>query len=220
MDAGAPILEFDPAPTAVVEPHRVIAGSGSPDRVVLCFFRSVIDRIKASGAPVLFELEAAHGVHPVYGIEVDGQKIAVFHPGVGAPLAGAFFEEAIWDKLIWHDRPSLFGTSAELVASLAESWLVPLLAVPQATHCVLDTVIWRRKGATSAQAAQAVRDRFLGRTGRSKYFDKILLLGRTVGFGGIVSPSRLCNGTAERECREDHDERSCVSRDFHVFNRH
>ncbi len=95
MDADAPILEFDPAPTAVVEPRRVIAGSGSPDRVVLCFFRSVIDRIQASGAPVLFELEAAHGVHPVYGIEVDGHEIAVFHPGVGAPLAGAFFEEAI-----------------------------------------------------------------------------------------------------------------------------
>ena len=95
MDPDAPILEFDPAPTAVVEPHRVIDGSGSLDRVVLCFFRSVLDRIKASGAPVLFELSAAHGVHPVYGIDVDGHEIGVFHPGVGAPLAGAFFEEAI-----------------------------------------------------------------------------------------------------------------------------
>ena len=95
MDPDAPILEFDPDPTAVVEPRRVIDGSESPSRIVLCFFRSVLDRIRDSGASVLFELQAAHGIHPVYGVEVQGQEIGVFHPGVGAPLAGAFFEEAI-----------------------------------------------------------------------------------------------------------------------------
>jgi len=95
MDPDAPILEFDPSPNAVVEPHRVINEGASPSRMVLCFFRSVVDRIRDSGASVLFELEAAHGIHPVYGVAVDGQEIGVFHPGVGAPLAGAFFEEAI-----------------------------------------------------------------------------------------------------------------------------
>lgn len=95
MDHDAPILEFDPSPTAVIEPHRVIDGSGAPSRIVLCFFRSVLDRIRDSGAPVLFELQAAHGIHPVYGVEVEGQEVGVFHPGVGAPLAGAFLEEAI-----------------------------------------------------------------------------------------------------------------------------
>jgi uridine phosphorylase len=31
----------------------------------------------------------------VYGIEFGGHQVAVFHPGVGAPLAGSFLEEAI-----------------------------------------------------------------------------------------------------------------------------
>ena len=96
MTGDAPILEFDPDRSALVEPHRVVQRrAGTPERAVLCFFRSVIDRIAASGAPVLFELQAAHGVHPVYGVDIAEDTVGVFHPGVGAPLAGAFFEEAI-----------------------------------------------------------------------------------------------------------------------------
>jgi uridine phosphorylase len=96
MNPDIPILEFDPDPTAVVEPHTVVdPGQRAPERAVLCFFRPAIERLRDAGAPVLFELEAAHGVHPVYGLEVQGEQIGVFHPGVGAPLAGGFFEEAI-----------------------------------------------------------------------------------------------------------------------------
>jgi len=92
----APILEFDPSPTAVIEPRHVVSRlEHAPEHAVLCLFGEVIQRLVRDGAEVLWELEAAHGVHPVYGVEVDGRRIAVFHPGVGAPLAGAFFEEAI-----------------------------------------------------------------------------------------------------------------------------
>ena len=92
----APILEFDPSPTAVIEPRHLHPRlSDAPDRAVLCLFGEVIERLAQEGAPILWELSAAHGVHPVYGVEVDGRQIAVFHPGVGAPLAGAFLEEAI-----------------------------------------------------------------------------------------------------------------------------
>jgi len=92
----APILEFDPDPSAVVEPHLVVDPAGRPpERAVLCFFRSVIDRLAAEGAPVLFELEAAHGIHPVYEVALGDERIGVFHPGVGAPLAAGFLEEAI-----------------------------------------------------------------------------------------------------------------------------
>ena len=92
----APILEFDPDPTAVVEPDQVVeARPDHAERAVLCFFSQVIDRLKREDAPVLFELEAAHGIHPVYGFDLDGERIAVFHPGVGAALAGGFFEESM-----------------------------------------------------------------------------------------------------------------------------
>jgi uridine phosphorylase len=91
----APILEFDRDREAVIEPHAVRKRIDVPERAVLCFFSDVIDELAARGARSLTELQAAHGRHPVYEVEHEGERIAVFHPGVGAPLAGAFLEEAI-----------------------------------------------------------------------------------------------------------------------------
>jgi uridine phosphorylase len=95
-DADAPILEFDADRTAVIEPGHVrVRLADAPQHAILCLFGEVTERLAREGAPILWELKAAHGVHPVYGIEVDGHPVAVFHPGVGAPLAGTFLEEAI-----------------------------------------------------------------------------------------------------------------------------
>jgi len=58
----------------------------------------------------------------------------------------AFIEEAVWDHAAWHDHPQFFGGGLPL-DSLA-IWLVPLLAVPQLTHYVLDGFIWKRKWRT------------------------------------------------------------------------
>lgn len=57
--------------------------------------------------------------------------------------AFAYFEELIWDKGVWHERAWLFGASWN-VEDL-KMYLVPLLAVPQLTHYVLDGFVWRRK---------------------------------------------------------------------------
>jgi uridine phosphorylase len=124
----APILEFDPDPHAVLEPERVIAASPHrADRAVLCFFSQVIDRLRDEGAPVLFELEAAHGIHPVYGFDVDGERVAVFHPGVGAALAGGFFEESIAHGC---GRFIAVGTAGGLVPSLTIGHvIVPTFAI-------------------------------------------------------------------------------------------
>ena len=54
----------------------------------------------------------------------------------------AFAEEALWDRALWHERAWLFGSWS--IAS-TERWLVPLLAVPQIAHYVLDGFIWRRR---------------------------------------------------------------------------
>ncbi len=58
----------------------------------------------------------------------------------------AYVEELIWDRAVWQDRPWLFGEAGELATTAAgwHVWLVPLLAVPQLTHYILDGFLWRR----------------------------------------------------------------------------
>jgi uridine phosphorylase len=91
-----PLLENDLDSIAVIEPSLVIEGTDIPSCAVLCFFNEVIESLIASGqAKVIEQLHSAIGVHPIYEIERDGKRLAVLHPGVGAPLAAAFLEEII-----------------------------------------------------------------------------------------------------------------------------
>ena len=67
------------------------------------------------------------------------QQIGTF---LGIVWMMAYVEELLWDTGVWHERPWLFGASWNL-----HDWsgfLVPLLAVPQMTHYILDGFIWRR----------------------------------------------------------------------------
>ena len=57
-------------------------------------------------------------------------------------LVAATLEETLWDRWVWQERPGLFGDGDP---PLALAWLVPLLAMPQATHYLLDGVVWRRR---------------------------------------------------------------------------
>jgi hypothetical protein len=66
--------------------------------------------------------------------------LAVYGLGL---LALAIGEEALWDRLVWHDRPGLFGTSTPLQHPVATAAAVALLSVPQVTHYLLDRWIWR-----------------------------------------------------------------------------
>ncbi len=55
----------------------------------------------------------------------------------------AYVEELFWNRGVWHERQWLFGSEWDW-----HSWkmyLVPLLAVPQLTHYVLDGFIWQKK---------------------------------------------------------------------------
>ncbi|MCS7465802.1 hypothetical protein NZK35_03815 [Stieleria sp. ICT_E10.1] len=58
----------------------------------------------------------------------------------------AYVEELVWDRGVWHERSWLFGTPWNLES--VETILVPLLAVPQITHYVLDGFIWKRRTST------------------------------------------------------------------------
>lgn len=90
-----PLLEFDSSPTAVIEPSRIIQPLATmPERCVLCFFQDAIQQVCADASCVT-HLGSEIGQNPVYVCEVGGQRIAVVHPGVGAPLAVTALEELI-----------------------------------------------------------------------------------------------------------------------------
>ena len=65
---------------------------------------------------------------------------------IGALFLLAVLEEGLWDGLVWREHGRLFWpafSSLPGIRSPTLAWLVPLLAVPQATHYILDAFIWR-----------------------------------------------------------------------------
>lgn len=97
-EADFPILEFDSAKEAFIEPTKVVRPiEGIPECAVMCFFQEVIEEECSNGrAQILTRLRWEHGMHPLYDLDVgDGRHVAVFHPGVGASLGAGLFEEVI-----------------------------------------------------------------------------------------------------------------------------
>jgi hypothetical protein len=58
----------------------------------------------------------------------------------------AWIEEWGWDRAVWHERAGIFPGPPVTLSTAALALLVPLLALPQSTHYVLDAWIWRRSG--------------------------------------------------------------------------
>ena len=96
MQHAYPILEYDSAAEAFIEPARLLKPIDVAERCVVCFFQDVLDDVIAS-RPVrrAYTLRSEIGEHPLYEMEIDGARLAFFHPGVGAPLAAGLLEEAI-----------------------------------------------------------------------------------------------------------------------------
>lgn len=92
-----PILEFDPDRSAMLEPSKLIAPNAvMPIRCVICFFNDVISHLLAAGLITeIASLRSEMGRHPVYVVADGAPPVALLHPGVGAPLAAGFLEEAI-----------------------------------------------------------------------------------------------------------------------------
>ncbi len=96
MTSSAPILEFDPASEAILEPSRIIPPVDVAERCVVCFFADVVANLVASGrARPVVTMRSEVGPNPLYELNVEGRRVAFFHPGVGAPLAAGFLEEVI-----------------------------------------------------------------------------------------------------------------------------
>ena len=87
------------------------------------------------------------------GSQIAAGGVAAF---VGVLFLLAFLEELSWDRLVWHDHDWLFGSFHDVpFGGTALAFLVPLLAVPQATHYVLDGLLWRRSDAATRPAQRA-----------------------------------------------------------------
>ncbi|MEK6300420.1 MAG: hypothetical protein AABO41_06830 [Acidobacteriota bacterium] len=80
-------------------------------------------------------------------LKQSGGAFRVFASGPAAFLvmlwAVAYIEEMFWDRGVWQDRSWLFGSPWDV--GTLKLVLVPLLALPQITHYVLDGFVWRRK---------------------------------------------------------------------------
>jgi uridine phosphorylase len=96
MEHDYPILEFDSAAEAMLEPRRIFKPFDIPEHAVVCFFQDVISKLSQQhNARVIKHLRSEIGTHPIYELAVEGKRLAVFHPGVGAPLAAGMLEEVI-----------------------------------------------------------------------------------------------------------------------------
>ena len=58
-------------------------------------------------------------------------------------LLVAFAEEWGWDRFVWHENGLFFPGPDLFPGGALLSFLVPLLALPQATHYALDAFIWK-----------------------------------------------------------------------------
>ena len=58
-------------------------------------------------------------------------------------VLAALGEEGLWDNLVWHDHSQFFGDAGVDLGRWALTLVVPLLAVPQGVHYLLDAFVWR-----------------------------------------------------------------------------
>ncbi|MCP3139091.1 hypothetical protein [Pyxidicoccus xibeiensis] len=86
----------------------------------------------------------ARGRHAEGGYGAGGALLRAGLPGFLLFLVAlALAEEFLWDRVIWHERSLLFGQGSVDLPPDVLALLVPLLALPQATHYVLDAFIWK-----------------------------------------------------------------------------
>jgi hypothetical protein len=79
--------------------------------------------------------------------------VGVFH---GLLVLLAIGEEALWDRLVWHEHEQLFGIGGIELGEFGLALAVAMLSVPQATHYLLDRYIWR-VGPSNPRLAKQLR---------------------------------------------------------------
>lgn len=96
MSKALPILEYDPEKEAIIEPHHIVKPMSIPEHCVLCYFQDEIHKLHQKGVlSIVKKLKSEMGTHIVFTFKFKEKELILFNPGVGAPLAAAFFEEII-----------------------------------------------------------------------------------------------------------------------------
>ncbi|MGH8011716.1 MAG: nucleoside phosphorylase, partial [Candidatus Binataceae bacterium] len=95
-DHGVPLLEYDEARLAIIEPSRVIRPIEIAEHCVLCFFPEMITMV-AGGEKTrhLHTIRSETGEVPIYELNYGGRPLTVVHPGVGAAIAAARLEHMV-----------------------------------------------------------------------------------------------------------------------------
>lgn len=93
-DSVSPLLDFDDHRPALIEPAADVLDA--PQACVVTFFGDAVRRLLQSGrARVLAENRWEDGPHPLLELDHAGERVALLHAGVGAPLAAGLLEETI-----------------------------------------------------------------------------------------------------------------------------
>jgi len=91
-----PILEFDPALPALIEPQKELRPLDVSEHCVITFFGEVIEKLSNEGRlEELVSHRCEDKNRPLYEMRVGERRLAVMHSGVGAPLAAGLLEEVI-----------------------------------------------------------------------------------------------------------------------------
>src|SRR5512142_355553 len=91
-----PILEFDPATEAVIEPSRVIKPRDMPEHCLLCFFQEAISAACGDGkAETIFSLRWEDAMHPIYELAYQCKRLALMHPSIVGPMSVVMLEQVI-----------------------------------------------------------------------------------------------------------------------------
>ena len=92
----SPLLEFDDAVPAYIEPTEHVRARDVPRACVVTFFGDSVRRLIQSGrARLITENAWEDGPHPLLELEHRGHRLALLHSGVGAPLSAGLLEEVI-----------------------------------------------------------------------------------------------------------------------------
>lgn len=92
-----PILEYDPYSRPLINPFELLKPlPGMPTRCVATFFQDVIKTlVTQQNVTLLTTLYTELTPFPVYALEHRGQRIAVYHAGLGSSLSAAVLDEVI-----------------------------------------------------------------------------------------------------------------------------
>jgi membrane protease YdiL (CAAX protease family) len=78
------------------------------------------------------------------------QYLGVF---IGVLVLAAYVEELLWDNFIWSEHRQIFPKWIDSFSDPATlAWLIPLLALPQSAHYVLDGFIWKTRSVSKTMA--------------------------------------------------------------------